>query len=154
MNSQSQKTLDPEIAKEYISWVCEEIERRVAKKLSKVFSPTESRMLGALFNLDEFLLNPQVWTCSVTFPGTSRNNDSENRGPTGDCPLGDPCPAAVVSTHYCGELIDSDPKEANRRNPFKYSKPMNQTHITFTSSSDVNQTFHAWKWTQFLNQNS
>ena len=77
--SQSQNTLDPEMAQEYISQVSEEIEGRVAKKLSNEFSRTESRILGALSKLDEFLLNPQVRTCSVAVPGTSRNGSSENR---------------------------------------------------------------------------
>ena len=64
-NSQSQNTLDPEMAQEYISQVSEEIEGRVTRKLSKEFSRTESFILGALSKLDEFLLNPQVRTCSV-----------------------------------------------------------------------------------------
>ena len=82
-NSQSQNTLDPGMAREYISQVSEEIERRVTQKLSKEFSRTESRISGALSKLDEFLLNPQLQTCSVTVPGTSRNNASENREPPG-----------------------------------------------------------------------
>ena len=40
-NIQSQNTLDPEMAQEYISQVSEEIEGRVTKKLSKEFSRTE-----------------------------------------------------------------------------------------------------------------
>ena len=83
-NSQSQNTLDPEMVQEYISEVSEEIEGRVTKKLSKEFSRTESRILGAFSQLDEFLLNSQIRTCSVAAPGTSRNNSSENREPTGD----------------------------------------------------------------------
>ena len=57
-SSQSQNTLDPGMAQEYISQVSEEIQRRVTKKLSKDFSWTESRILGALSNFDESLLNP------------------------------------------------------------------------------------------------
>ena len=91
-NSRSQNTLDPELAQDYNSQVSEEIEGRVTKKLSKEFSRLESRILGALSKLDEFLLNPQVGTCSVAVPGTSRNCDSENREPTGDRSLNDPCP--------------------------------------------------------------
>ena len=72
------------MAQEYISQVSEEIEGRVTKKLSKQFSRTESRILGALSKLDDFLLKPQVRTCSVAVPGTSRNIDSGNRQPTGD----------------------------------------------------------------------
>ena len=78
-NSQSQNTLDLEMAQEYLSQVSEETEGRVTEKLSKELSRTESRILGALSKLDAFLLNPQVRTCSVAVPGTSRNNDSENR---------------------------------------------------------------------------
>ena len=73
-----------------------EIEGRVTEKLSKDFSRTESRNLGALSKLDEFLLNRQVRTCSVAVPETSRNKDSENREPTGDRSLGDSCPEAVL----------------------------------------------------------
>ena len=82
-NSQPQNTLDPGMAQEYISHVSEEIEGRVTKKLSKEFSRTDSRVLGALSKLDDFLLNPQARTCSVAVLGTSRNNGSENRETTG-----------------------------------------------------------------------
>ena len=58
--SQSQNTLDPGMAQEYISQVSDEIEGRVIKKLSNEFMQTESRILGALSKLDEFLLNAQV----------------------------------------------------------------------------------------------
>ena len=75
-SSRLQSTLDPELAQNYISQVSEEIEGRVTEKLSKEFSRTESRILGALSKLDEFLLNPQVRTCSVAVPGTSKNSDS------------------------------------------------------------------------------
>ena len=114
-NSQSQNTLDPEMAQEYISQVSEEINGKVTKKLSKEFSRTESRILGALSKLDEFLLNPQVRTCSVSVavPGTSRNNDSENREPTGDRSLGNPCPEAVFSYHHSGNLNGSELEETH-----------------------------------------
>ena len=78
-NSQSHNTLDPGTAQEYIFQVSEEIEGRVTKKFSKEFNRTESRLLGALSKPDEFFLSPQVRTCSVSVPGTSRNKDSENR---------------------------------------------------------------------------
>ena len=74
-NSRKQNTFDAESTQDYISQVFEEIEGRVTRKLSKEFSRTESRILGALLKLDEFLLNPQVRTCSVAVPGTSRNNN-------------------------------------------------------------------------------
>ena len=83
-NSRVQNALDPELTEDNISQVSEEIEGRVTKKLSKEFSRTESCILGALSKLDEFLLNPQVRTCSVAVPGTSRNINSENRETTGN----------------------------------------------------------------------
>ena len=86
------------MAQEYISQVSEHNEGRVTKKFSKEFSRTDSRILGALSKLDEFLLNPQVRTYSVAVPRTSRNSGSENRDPTGDRSLGDPCPEAVFFT--------------------------------------------------------
>ena len=110
-NSQLQKTLDPGMAQGYVSQVSEEIEGRFTKKLSKEFSQTESRILGALSKLDEFLLNPQVRTSSVAVPGTSRNNNSENREPTGDRSLGNPCPEAVFSACHPSNLNDSEQDE-------------------------------------------
>ena len=103
-SNQSQNTLDPEMAQEYISQVSEEIEGRVTKKLSKEFSRTKSRILGALSKLDEFLLNPQVRTCSVAVPETSRNSNSENREPMGDRSLDDACPEARFCSHHSGNL--------------------------------------------------
>ena len=90
--SRAQNALDPELTQDYISQVSEEIEGRALKKLSKEFSKVESRLLGALSKLDELLLNPQVRTCSLAVPGTSRNSNSENRENTGDRSSDDPYP--------------------------------------------------------------
>ena len=112
-SGQSQNTLDPGVAQKYLSQVSEEIEERVTKKLSKEVSQTESRILGALSKLDEFLLNPQVQPCFVAVPGTSRNNNSENREPTGDRSLGDPCPETVFSACHRSNLNDSEQDETH-----------------------------------------
>ena len=85
--SRGRNVLDPELTQDFISQVSEEMEGRVTKKLSKEFNKTESRILGALSELDEFLLNPQVRTCSVAAGGTSRNFYSENRETHGGSPL-------------------------------------------------------------------
>ena len=103
-NSSAQNVLDPELTQDYISQVSEEIEGRVTKKLSKEFSKTESRILGALSKLDEFLLIPQVRTCSVAVPGTSRNNISGNREITGDRSSDDPCPEVGYFSHHSGQV--------------------------------------------------
>ena len=89
-SNRAQNVLDPELTQDYISQVSEEMDGRGAKKLSMEFSKTESRILGVLSKLDEFLLNPQVRTYSVA--GTSGNNNSENRETTGDRFSDDPCP--------------------------------------------------------------
>ena len=110
-SSGAQNVLDPGSAQDYISQVSEEIEGRVTKKLSKEFSKTESRILGALSKLDELLLNPQVWTCSVTVPGTSRNNNSENRETTGDRSSDDTHPEVGFFSHHSGQL--NNPESEN-----------------------------------------
>ena len=112
-NNQSQNTLNPGMAEKYITQVSEEVEGRVTKKLAQEFSRTESRILGALFKLDEFLLNPQARTCSVAVPGTSRNNNSENREPTGDRSLDGPCPEVVFSACHTSNLNDSEQEETH-----------------------------------------
>ena len=96
-SGRTQNILDPELTQDYISQVSEEIEGRVTKKLSKEFSRSESRILGALSKLDEFLLNPQVRTCSVAVPGTSRSSNLENQGTNEDRPSDDPGPEVEFS---------------------------------------------------------
>ena len=114
-SSQSHNTLDPEMAQEYISQFSEEIEGGVTETLSKEFSRTESRILGALSEDDEFLLHRQLRTCSVAVPGTSRNSDSENREPNGDRSSNDPCPEARISSHLFGNLNSSEVGEYPHR---------------------------------------
>ena len=105
--SRGRNVLDPELIQDYISQVCEEIEGRVTKKLSKEFNKTESRILGALSKLDEFLLNPQVRTCSV-FQGASRNANSESRETHGDRPSTDLYPEGGYFPHHSGQLNISE----------------------------------------------
>ena len=103
-NSRAQNTLDPESTQDYISHLCGEIEGRVTKKLSKEFSWTESRILGALSKLDEFLLSPQVRTCSVAVSGTSQNSNSETRETTVDRSSDNPCLEVKNYSHHSGHL--------------------------------------------------
>ena len=106
-SSRGRNVLDPELTQDYISRVSEEIEGRVTKKLSKEFNKTESRILGALSELDEFLLNPQVRTCSV-IQGASRNANSENREIHGDRSSNDPYPEGEYFPHHSGQLKSSE----------------------------------------------
>ena len=103
-SSRGQTVLDPELTQDYISQVSEEIQGRVTKKLSKELSKTESRILGALSQLDEFLLDPQVRTCSVAVQETSRNANLENRETHGDRSSDDPYPEVRFFSHLSGQL--------------------------------------------------
>ena len=105
-SGKTQNILDPELTQDYISQISEEIEGRVTKKLSKEFSKTESRILGALSKLDEFLLNPQVRTCSVAVLGTSRSSNLENQGTNEDRPLHNPGPEVEFSSPLSGAETD------------------------------------------------
>ena len=93
-NGQSRNTSVPRINEEYITQLSEEIEGKVIKKLSQEFSRTESRILGALSKLDEFLLNQQIRTHSETVPGTFRNTNVGNQGTNEDDSQSDPHPEA------------------------------------------------------------
>ena len=109
-SSRGQPLLDPELTQNYISQVSEEIEGRVTKKLSKEFSKTESRILGASAKLDEFLLNPQVRTCSVAAHATSGNANSGNRETHGDRSSNDPYPEVGYFPHHSGQLNSLEAK--------------------------------------------
>ena len=103
-SSRGQNVFDPELTQDYISQVSEGIEGRVTKKLSKEFNKTESRILGALSKLDEFLLNPQVRTCSVAVQGTSRNANLDKREIHGDHSSNDPYPEVGYFPHHSRRL--------------------------------------------------
>ena len=74
-NGQSRNTSVPRINEGYCTQVSEQIEVKVTKKLSQEISKAESRILGALSKIDEFLLKPLVRTQLGTASGTSRNVD-------------------------------------------------------------------------------
>ena len=99
------------MAEKYISQFSEKIEGRITKKLCQEFSRTESRILGGLSKLDEFLLNTQVRTCSVAVPGTSRKSNSGNRELNGDRSPNDPGTEAMASSHHSGNLNNSEVEE-------------------------------------------
>ena len=101
-SSRGQNVLDPELTQDYISQVSEEIKGRVSKNLSGDFSKTETRILGVLSKLDEFLLIPQVRTCSVAVQGTSRNANSENLETHGGRSQNDTYPEVGYFPHHSG----------------------------------------------------
>ena len=125
-SSRAQNVLDPEFTQDDISQVSEGIEGRVFKKLSKEFSRTESRIFCALSKPDEFLLNPQVRACSVALPGTSRNNNSDNRETTGDRSSDDCCPEVRYFSRHSGQInspeAENDPHRCSELFQFQTGK--------------------------------
>ena len=87
--------------------------KAVTKKQSQEFSRTESRILGALSSLDEFLSKPQIRTHSGTVPETFWNTNVENNEPNEvrfqDDPHLEVGPSLCQSRHS----VDSDPDEAS-----------------------------------------
>ena len=132
--SRRRNVLDPELTQDYISQVSEEIEGRVTKKLSKEFNKTESRILGALSKLDEFLLNPQVRTCSVV-QGASRSANSENREIHGDRSSNDPYPEGGYFSHHSGQL----------NSPEADMVTQNYSHRNFLTTSSSTVCLFFWR---------
>ena len=158
-SGRTQNILDPELTQDYISQVSEEIEGRVTKKLSKEFSRTESRILGALSKLDEFLLNPQVRACSVAVPGTSRSSNLENQGTNEDRPSDDPGPEVEFSSPHYG--AETDPHMVTgvtseiRQHPHMTMETQEEIPYCSTSTSSGKQKkARSTSQTQFRSENT
>ena len=106
---------------DYITQNSEEIEGRVTKRLSKEFTRTENRILGALAGLDEFLMNPLIQDYSGNAPETSRNALSTNQGTNEDDSQSDPHPEAGIFTNQMTQ--NSAPVDEHyimRRSSFRF----------------------------------
>ena len=90
----AQNSSAPRSQEDYITQVSEEIEGTVTKRLSKEFSRTENRILGALAHLDNFLINPLLPGCPGTSPEPSQNALSISQGTNEDDSQNDPHPEA------------------------------------------------------------
>ena len=91
---------------------------RVTKKLSQEFSRTESRILGALSRLDDFLQNPLVRGHSGTTPEKSRVTLGAKQGMNEDNSQCDPLPEASISQSQNTRKIDPD-NECDTKPVFK-----------------------------------
>ena len=79
-NNRAWNTNSFRIQEVYITQLSEKIEGWLTKKLSQEFCRTESRILGALSKLDEFLLSLQAWVHSGPVPETSLNKKQRKPG--------------------------------------------------------------------------
>ena len=110
----AQNSSAPRSQEDYITQVSEEIEGRVTKRLSKEFSRTESRILGALARLDDFLMNPLLPGYSGATPEPTRSALGNNQGTNEDDSQNDPHPEAGLfhgqSPRNAGPGEDRDTK--------------------------------------------
>ena len=90
----AQNSSAPRPQEDYITQASEEIEGRVTKTLSKEFSRTENRILGALAQLDDFLMNPLLPGHSGATPEPTRNALNTSQGTNEDDSQNDPHPEA------------------------------------------------------------
>ena len=105
----AQNSSGPRSQEDYITQISEEIEGRVTKKLSKEFSRTENRILGALARLDDFLMNPLLPEHSGTTPEPSRHALNTSQGTNEDDSQNDPRPEAGL---IHGQMTQNpDPEE-------------------------------------------
>ena len=108
----AQNSSAPRSQENYITQVSEEIEGRVTKRLSKEFSRTENRILGALARLDDFLMNPLLQGYSGATPEPTRSALGNNKGTNEDDSQNDPHPEAGLfhgqSTRNAGPEDDRD----------------------------------------------
>ena len=136
-NGQSRNTSDPRINEEYIRQVSEEIERRVTKRLFQELSRTESRILGALSKLDEFLVNRQIRTHSGTVPESFRNTNVENQVLNEDRSQDDLHPEIGPSVCQSRHSIDSDTDEAPHMVTGRPEEICNHPHMTIGIQEEI-----------------
>ena len=105
----AQNSSAPRSQEDYITQVSEEIEGRVTKRLSKEFSRTENRILGALARLDDFLMNPLLPGHSGTTPEPSQHALNTGQGTNEDDSQNDLRPEAGL---FHGQMTqNSGPEE-------------------------------------------
>ena len=111
----AQNSSAPRSQEDYITQVSEEIEGRVTKRLSKEFSRTENRILGALARLDDFLMNPLLPGYSGATLEPTRNALSNNQGTNEDDSQNDPHPEAGL---FHGQTTrNTGPEEGHDKHP-------------------------------------
>ena len=115
----AQNSSAPRSQEDYITQVSEEIEGRVTKRLSKEFSRTENRILGALAQLDDFLMDPILPGRSGTTPEPSWNAVNTSQGTNEDDSQNDPRPEAGL---FDGQITQNSGPERGRDNTQKLYK--------------------------------
>ena len=110
----AQNSSAPRSQEDYITQVSEEIGGRVTKRLSKDFSRTENRILGALARLDDFLMNPLLPGHSGATPEPSRHALNTSQGTNEDDSQNDPRPEAGL---FHGQMTQNSGPEERHDTP-------------------------------------
>ena len=110
----AKNSIAPRSQEDYITQVSEEIEVRITKRLSKEFSRTGNRFLGALAQLDDFLMNPLLSGHSGTTPEPSRNALNTSQGTNEDDSQNDPRPEAGL---FHGQMTQNSGPEDGHDKP-------------------------------------
>ena len=127
----AQNSSAPRSQEDYITQVFEEIEGRVTKRLSKEFSRTENRILGALARLDDLLMNPLLPGRSGTTPEPTRNAFNTSQGTNEDDSQNDPYPEAGL---FHGQRTqNSGPKDGHDRHRNRYFQGVTQKRCDLSS---------------------
>ena len=109
MSNLAQNSSAPRSQEDCITQVSEEIEGRVTKRLSQEFSRTKNGILGALAQLNDFLMDPLLPGHSGTIPEPSRHALNTSQGTNEDDSQNDPRPEAGL---FHGQMTqNSDPGE-------------------------------------------
>ena len=124
----AQNSSAPRSQEDYITQFSEEIEGRVTKRLSKEFSRTENRVLGALARVDDFLMNPLLQGHSGTTQEPSRNALSTSQGTNEDDSQNDPHPEASL---FHGQREQNSGTERDYDNVRKEFSVFFVFHFTF-----------------------
>ena len=120
----AQNSNAPRSQEDYITQVSVEIEGRVTKRLSKEFSRTENRILGALARLDDFLMNPLPQGHSATTSEPSRNALSISQGTNGDDSQNDPHPEAGLFHSQITQNSGPEDGHDNIRKQLKHNRAL------------------------------
>ena len=115
-SNMAQNSIAPKSQEDCITQVSVEIEGRVTNMLSKEFSRTENRILGALARLDDFLMNPLLQGHPGITPEPSRNALSTSQGTNEDDSHNDPHHEAGL---FYGQMTqNSGPEDGHDISPW------------------------------------
>ena len=134
---------------DHITQVSQEIEERVTKKVLQEFSRTENRILGALAQLDDFLMNPLIQGHSGTAPESSRNALSTSQGTNEDESQSDHHPEAGI---FHNEMTqNSGPEDGH---DFVTGVQEEMTYCSPSTTSGKQKKNHSTSQLQFRSENT